>query len=392
MMIATAIFCLNCISAANLTVQIEGLPPGVDAQVEVSYPGGTKTLTATETLPDVGAGSVTATSSAVRAPGQFVDTVYIAQPVKTEVKGAETALVVKYTPRGGTGMLWIGSDFASEDNAEIAQMRAVRDASLAAGFTSFDRVMSAPVRMDGPYYGTLGSFIANDHWEGRFAEFQPGYLSGAGSVSFKPQPEERGGVIHRDPNGTLWLGGEGFFWRLDSSFKPNLKLEYEDGGDEVRPSFFNAAFDHEGNLIAVGNSHAWYLKAAQLKAPGSPKPVVTKFPSGGVNHVALDKENAAYVVNEIGQIQVLTRDQYTKGGETEASRELSVPQSANCLAFDNEGGMWVSVRYSAQLLYFPPGESSFVEKGSVGPSMDEGSKILFNPPPAWSSLNVKGKV
>lgn len=356
----TAVPC-DVSGTGNLTVNITGVPAGLDAKVLVNGPGIFTVLTATTTLTGISGGPYAITS----APIEIADTTvsgYIRGALLNNsvcLKDGESPIVnVPHSAIGSAGKVWVGSGFYSLAFTST-QLRAT--ATLAPTVTSGTR-------------GSAGAaFDLNGNLWVRGLTGEPylmRYTAASLATTANPLPDrminisgvtcEGSGALAFDESGNLWvsIGCQGRVLRLGAgtlavsgTLIPDVQIT-----GLVQPE--GLAFDALGNLWVADGTHLRRFDAARLGAsittaadlrvtfttPSPPTPGATAL---NVRHLAF---------SPTGELWVSTYSQHSiyrveaavvaaVGAQTTAvTRIIYFDPSAQPrgFAFDNSGGVFIA--------------------------------------------------
>jgi sugar lactone lactonase YvrE len=338
-------------------VIVSGLPPGVDADVNVTGPGAFSTsLTASATVDGLVPGSYSVTSRSVSPASSIVVATYdaqISQPAPSLAAGDAVTVDVTYARRPGTGRLWIplqGTAWAL-DPARLLGGGSPQPA---------ERVDAPPACADALVFGPGGDLFWASYNTTSVTRFTPAQVqvgaSQAPSVTISTPCKPAGAAF--DGAGNLWvtcytaskvvkytaaqLLGEG-------DLTPTVILSGA-GSSLVGP--VGIAFDADGNLWVsnrYGNSISKY-SPGQLGTSGAPVPTMTigSTALNGANQIAFAPDGSLWLANTGGHSLLrFSPAQLATGGAaltpaTTITENLGgTPFAPAALAFDGSGDLWV---------------------------------------------------
>lgn len=300
----------------SLTVNISGLPSGVNGDVLVTGPGGfTQTLTTSQTLTGLNLGNYAITPRSVQQQNTVVNTVFDGANSTATVSANATAnATATYTARGGSGAMWIanrGGPLARYDAGALgASSNAEPGGSLNPG------AGSAPAGMAFDKQGNLWVLDANNK---KVLKFSSAKLSGTGTVT----PD----VVISDNAGSLDI-------TYALAFAPDGSLVVS-----------NVAAPGNGRLSSTLVRYA----PNQLEQSGNPVPAlildIQASRNDSARGIAFDAQGNLWVGSTTGDLMRYTNTQINQTGivTNEAATRVRGPQGlASGLAFDAQGNLWVS--------------------------------------------------
>jgi sugar lactone lactonase YvrE len=363
----------DTVGAGTLIVNIGGLPTGLPADVVVSGPGGTFTLTATTSTSGLAAGSYTILAANVSQADSIADRVFRGTPPANSFcvrNGATRSVAVPHTQIATSQKVWVGSGFYS-----------LGFSTSLLGSTN----TIAPTVSSGTRGGTGLLFdAAGNLWVLGQSTADPTlmrYPASALGVTANPLPDRSitisnvncngPGSLAWDVSGNLWvsIGCQGRVIRLtpaqlgtSGTILPSVQIT-----NLTRP--VGLAFDGPGNLWIADSTHLRRFDAARLGAStGAAADLSATFttPSPRVaGQFALSVRNLA--VNPDGDLwastaaqQALFRVEAAVTGAsgtlaTEVSRIVYLTDFASPrgFAFDNSGALWVGYTQSTFARFGP---------------------------------------
>jgi sugar lactone lactonase YvrE len=373
-------------------------PTGVTGSVTVTGPAGySKSASATTTLTGLAPGNYVVAATPVVTADPIVGTVESAtvsgSPVTvTASRDTETATVT-YTPRAGTGGLWVGS-FTS---GVIAEMSA---AQLAAGTPT-----AATIALTVPSSNGVGmAFDGNGNlWTAKspgdsIVEYSAAELGSSGaaspSVVLTNSAINRPGAMAFDANGDLWVTNTSGNTAIEftasqlaasGSPAPTVVLSAT-AGSMSRP--YGVAFDASGDMWVASTGVLVEYTPSQLTVSGSPTPAITitanETYAAAALGMAIDAAGGIWIANGIASpysIVGYSASQLTTSGNpapavtlTPNNSSLSVPAG---IAFDASGNMWVANVAASTLVEFTP--SQINSSGSPVPTITIASSSATKP-------------
>jgi sugar lactone lactonase YvrE len=361
-----------------LQVTITGLPPGANANLLVTGPGGySQAVVGTQLLPTLAPGTYNIAVNPTRVSGSIVDQVYTGSGTSASVAAGTTVPAsVSYSALGGTGKLWIAlsGSLVGYDSSQLT--------------TSGSPPPSVSIAI------TNGEAVAFDRagnaWVARLSSnllmFAASQLVASGSptptVTIGGPSIPNTNSIAFDSAGNSWLANstistivEFNVAQLASSGTPTANITISNNGGSLnRP--FGLAFESNGNLWAanlISNTLVMFTPD-QLAATGNPVPAVTLSASGGSITrplgLALDSSNNLWVSNFTTNtiVKFTPAQRSTSSSPTPAVTLLAASGSLNlpsCLAFDNGGNLWVVNRGARTIVQFSA--SQLASSGSPTP-------------------------
>jgi len=374
-------------SASSITVTIEGLPEGCRPKVTIGTPSGNEDMDPATPWTATAPGAYSVTGDPFRHQGDIVDVVYDAASVSTTLKaGKAEALVLRYRPRPGTGMLWTVAERINEETDDFTEgeVRALNASSLTAGgFSTGSRLFKIPSRAFGGAVLPDGSLMFAGGWDdGAVLRILSAQLGGGGQRTKLDGHEPA--HVSVDPRGRIWLHGPEFakcFSGPNFTAKPLVELR----PDEVAPiSFENILFDRDGSMVVYGRGHIQRIPAASLSGSRTIAKNGVTTESGTVSQAALDRAGNLWMTDENGMVHKFSKQ--PSGSFAGDSTEFPAPQSVVGLAIDESESIWILVRYTGELMRLKKDGSAFEAVGTFGRGHSPGSRLAFNPPASWSPL------
>lgn len=344
-------------------------PKTVTPSVTVSGPGGfSRTLTATTTLSGLAAGSYTVAAAPVTTTDPFVGTVY-----STTVSGSPATvnattgaeMNATYTPRPGSGGLWITGDSGTPSAVEYTAAQLANEkpsnASVAIG------VPSGPA---GPAFDVNGNLWVPLINQNAIVEYTASQLGASASPTPAVRLSANAGslngpaVLAFDTSGNLWVTNSGIdantvvqftASQLISGGSPAPAVTIGTSGNSLNVPY-GMAFDAHGNLWVgdMNSPSVVEFTPSQLAASGTPAPTITIQSDTlgsilGPHALAFDSHGNLWVANsEANTVVEFAASQLTSSAaptpkiilrENDAISSIDKPSG---LAFDNFGDLWVS--------------------------------------------------
>lgn len=385
-------------------------PNGVAPSVTVSGPAGySKTLSATQTLTGLAAGSYTVTAARVTTTGPIVGTVdtgaVSGSPASVTAGGTANASAT-YAPVPGSGGLWatgFGTSASTVYEYTGAQLASTTSAPPAVALAT-DSAIPGGLAVD-----RNGTVWVSDFTDSSIFAFSASQLATSGHpapiVTITPVvgahffPE---GVAF-DNAGNLWVSSAD----LTTPVVIELTTAQLATGGAVTPAVIitgpalsqpaGLAFDRAGDLW-VGNSHnstVVEFTANQLAATGSPTPVVTLSTHGNslVLPVGLAFDSAGDLwathtgtADSSGVVE-FTASQIVTTGSPAPAVQVNEPTNAGiplAVAFDAGGNLWMSNQPGATPFIFEFTTSQIAASGTPTPTTTittqvDARAIAFNP-------------
>jgi sugar lactone lactonase YvrE len=299
-----------------LTVNVSGLPGGVNGDVLITGPDGfTQTITASQTLTGLNLGNYTITPRSVQQQNAVVNTVFDgASSTATLTANATATANATYAPRGGSGAMWIANQGGSLARYGAGQL-------IASGSPAPDGLLNpgAGVGPQGMAFDKGGNLWVIDNANNKLLKFSSAKLGGTGAIT----PD----VIISDNNGAL---------------------------NEV----YAMAFAPDGSLVvsnvaastSTRNLTSTLVRYApkQIAQSGNPAPALIldiqfNRPEGA-RGIAFDAQGDLWV-GTTGDLLRYSAAQIAQTGNVvfDAATRVRSPQGgASGLAFDASGNLWVS--------------------------------------------------
>jgi hypothetical protein len=374
-------------------------PTGVMPSVTVSGPSGfLRTLTATQTLSGLTAGTYTivATTSATADP--IVGVPYsgsVTGSPATVVAGGTAAAAVAYAKRADQGLLWVSnyvSDMAGFTSGELA--------------ASGSPVANTTVNADGPAALAIdamgGAWTTPGQGDTLLYYAQSQLLGGgtpAASVKIVP-PSGLNGVtaLALDAQGDLWVAGQ--YSNTLVEFTPDQITKSGSPtpavtigavfGSLERP--FTIAFDARGDLWAasVTDSTIVAYSPSQLTANGTPVPVAAinqESAASEVISIAFDSAGNLWAAGSQSVSEFAAKDLTSIGSPAPVvTVTLTHSGTPGGLAFDDSGNLWVSDSQNNRLVEYTPTQLPVTGTpapaaviSATGTSLDYPAAIVFSP-------------
>ncbi len=354
----------------NLVVNVSGLPGGVNAAVTVSGPGGTQTLTGSQTFTGTAAGTYTITAAKVAQSDPLIRTAFSATVSSSPAcvrNGQNETVTVTYTAIPSSNKLWMdnsnppsGASPVLGFAASLLGSTATQSPSVSAGTIG---LRDLTFDQDGNLWG-IGGTTADPN----LVRYPASQLGASGSkvrdrglniagLGCLPGPAR----LAFDGSGNLWVSVpcankvvrvSAAQLDLSGSITPGVEITGLNGPEGL-------AFDSTGNLwIAnAGADRVVKFNASRLSASTSgpdltiqsqtPGPVINTLDA---NLLAFDASGNLWVMAFGGNVlyRLTSSNQSGSGNQTlTPSIQVSVPVGAvlEGMAFDEGGGLWIT--YSA---------------------------------------------
>jgi sugar lactone lactonase YvrE len=374
-------------------------PPNVQfPSVTVTGPASfSETIAGTDTLLDLAAGAYTVTAAPVASTDEVVSTVYTGivtgSPVNVIIDDTSNASV-SYTPRAGTGGLWVGSTNGGSPVADLysaGELRAGQTAGVSIGVTDAFEVIDA-----------LGNLWVASHSANTITEYLSTGLGASGSPAAAVTISGAGlngpDGLAFDFAGDLWVSNAAGNTVVEytaeqlagsGSPAPAVVISGSALASPARPTF-----DTFGNLWVPnpGANTVVQFSPAQLSAGGSLTPAITlSADSESLDRpdaLAFDTNGDLWVANlSNNTIAEYSPGQLLAGGALAPAGVLAVTGSAvglAALAFDNSGDLWTASSSTGQLLEFTADQ--VIGAGAQTPGLTIAvaagpSTLAFNPAP-----------
>lgn len=370
--------------SGSLSVIVQGLPAGTNANVSVTGPGSyASTVTATSTLSGLTPGSYLVTANTATTAGAIVDSAYAGTGggSVTVSTGTTATATVTYSARPGSGMVWTTS--SSNDvilGYSAAQLASGGALSASTQLTTSSFPNGIAVDASGDVWATIGTTLAM---------FTPSQLASSGTPTPQVVITSDGTSLSNplgltfDAAGDLWVADSGNDAiekytpaQLAASGSPTPITIAATGGSINNN--FALAFDSAGNAWVSNVSSNTLVKftPAQLAASGTPTPTTTITATGSSldrpEGMAFDASGNLWVANEGSSTSTLVRftpTQQSAGGSLVPSVTISsgALDSPVGLAFDNSGALWVAQVGGANIIAFAG--SDLAATGTVAPTV-----------------------
>jgi sugar lactone lactonase YvrE len=388
------------VAAETSGTLIVTVAPPVTTLVDITVlgPAGLNLLLAgTDTLVALGAGTYTVSAASAVSSDEVVSTVYTGvvtgSPVAVTI-GDTSRTSVAFTPRPGTGGLWVASSNGGSPIAAQFTSGALR-AGQSAGVT-----LSVP-DASAVFDATGDLWIAN-HSGNTLTEYPSSGLATSGTpaatVTITGSSLNGPDGMAFDPSGNLWVSNstgntvvEYTPEQLGSSGSPAPTLTIS-GSGLSGPA--RLSFDVYGNLWIpnAGSNTVVQYSAAQLLVGGALTPAITFAATSGSldapQALAFDTEGNLWVANlSNGSIVEYGPGQLLTGGAATPVATLTVAGggvSFTALAFDNSGDLWTTSASTAQVLEFTGRQVVAAGSQSPGVALAVGAgpnSLAFNPAP-----------
>lgn len=381
--------------ATSIKVVVEGLPNGALPEVKVKIPSGQEeAVDLAKGWQGSAVGNYEVNAPSFRYAHPVVDTVFDAPTVKRTVKSGETVTIsVRYGPRSASGGLFTFTDRidADTDDFTVGEIRFLSAAELLkGGFTTATKIIKTAARAyagaalpDGAVFFAGGWDLPGVHRVGS-AQFS----TGAKSVVL---PGGESAFMALDSKGQVWLHNSDWAkcygpYSAGMSFAGAPKVSLTQVPDAEEPiSFDHLLFDSEGGMVIIGRGGIVRLKPSELNSSKNVPLSGIQINTGSLYQAALDEEGNLWVCDENSVVH-----KFAKSGDgfSSDSTQFTVPQASVGLAIDNSGSVWVLNRYTGEMHVLEKGSSEFKLKGVYGKGHASGSRLVFNPPPAWSPLSA----
>lgn len=380
----------------QLSLSVIGLPEGEVPPLTLQKPGGSsEKITSWKEVRLSQAGKYTLSGPAFRSQSPIVDTIFEAAPAALDWNGKQSAtLTLTYSPRGGTGRLYIAAPRTrDDDDFTVGLVRVFTPAEREGAVTlTAGRFIQQGPRLSYGMVGPDSSFYFAEAWDREtIVRLSPAdFAKGAkGSAVAGTSPVN----MALDSSGHVWLHKENEAVKHPVSSllrgftqTPAVRLT-RDEENENPTSFTSLVFDAEGGMILYGPGSFMWIAPSELKQSRSIAPRWRSANTGSLHQAAFDQEGSLWVADENGQVLKISASDLKGSGDLNPV-EYPVAQSVCGVALDNSGAVWALVRYTGDVYRKKADEESFQKIGSVGTGLDEGSRLVFNPPPAWSPLAV----
>lgn len=388
-------------ATGSLTVTITG-PAGVTPSVTVSGPAGYhQTLTATETLAGLAAGSYTVSAAGVTVANPVVATVYAGTATgspATVTAGGTAVASVGYAQQPGTGGVWIANDSAPTVVEYAATQLAATTTVAPTGTLGTGAGIFVNEGLAFDASGNL--WLVGGAGANSVVEYSAAQLASTGSPTPAVTLSASGGSLNFpaglafDANGSLWVANQSgkslvefLASQLGASGSPIPPVTLTDTAGSLSGPFA-LAFDGRGDLWVAdeGGNTVVEFTPSQLTASGSPVPAVTlSATSGSLNAPAapaFDANGNLWVVNFAGNSVVeFTPGQLASNGSptpavtlTASSGSINGPLG---LAFDASGDLWVINTSGNTVVEFSVAQ--LVTSGAPTPAVTVSGSALSQP-------------
>jgi sugar lactone lactonase YvrE len=357
-------------TSSTLVVTVSA-PIGILGKVTVSGPGGyTRTVTSTDTLRGLPAGSYTI-SAAPEVTTDSLVSVEIAGTVTNSpvlVSANHTAsTTVYYVVRPGSGALWVGWGFAIDAATAVTSSQLARAGSqiptdtLGAGGNTSEITASA--------FDLAGNLWVADFAEGQVKEFTTEQLASGVSTPAVTLafafPDTPWGLAF-DASNNLWVSfyGANAVEEFSVSQVDGFNGTVTSPPPQVRltvPGAVGLAFDRNGALwvAAYADSTIFEFPPSALGSGGRPSDSLTSTALGKVTGVTFDASGNLWAGTESGLLVNYTATQLAASTPPAAPNQTvarpSRPYRFDQVAFDNSGNLWASTE-SADVVEYSPAQ------------------------------------
>jgi sugar lactone lactonase YvrE len=366
----------------RLTVTIAAAD-GTSPTVLITGPGSfSKTISSTQTLSGLAAGSYSVTADSAVGPdsivGTVIDTATVANSPATVTSGTVATVTVHYATKTHIGGMWVGNElnqyayvFAS------SQLSATDTASIPADSLQTGGA-SGP---EGLALDPDGNMWVDDVRSDTLRMFTPEERNSAGSKT--PSrilvSADIGAAwdMQFDPQGNLWVINCGNQYGTLAEFTPS---QLSAGGVQAAAAVAHAdpvTFCPQG-LAWDGNGHVWVtdfeqnrlleFTVAQMSAGGTLTPIDTIGSNSGsltrASDVIFDASGNLWVstgaLGTVGghALVEFTSSQLATGGALTPHTTITLPSLSDpySMAFDRRGSLWVSDPLSNAVYAFTPAQ------------------------------------
>lgn len=381
----------------KLTVTISGLPQGVLPDVDFASPSEKKAITEGFVIENPAAGDYTLTPRPVRNGDPVVDTIYEAKSAKLSLKAnGSGTLSVTYSPRGGTGFLWVATErLNDEDDLSKGQLRGFRASSLAKESVGApDRTMSIEPRGFHLAIDGLGNLVSPNPWSSIVYRWTPAGLGSAGSGSNATiEGLAYEGAVAFDPRGNLWVVSPTMLQMIAAAdlMKANPKVSRTiklPEGDDI-PGLGSPLFAADGKLYCAGRNTTIFTPN-ELASSGMKRGRLVAFEdTGSTGQASWGPDGRIWFADENSTIWAASVDQLKLGGGGgQPEVQTEAPLSVHGLTFDNSGNMLFTTRFEGGKLYRRAADKIAEDGGELLGDFPAASysTLHFNPVPAWHPL------
>ncbi len=362
-------------------------PAGVSPTVTVTGPGGySKSLSTTQTLTGLAAGSYTVTAGTAMTADSIVSVAYAGvvtgSPATVTASNTANATVTYSTPWSSSGVLWVanqeGRNVAGFSSAQLKSTASPTpvvtigsgvSGSLVQGATALavDRTGGLWIadNTDTLYYYPASAIAHN--------------TNAAATVKLVSTTLDEALALAFDGQGNLWVADQGTAkisefaasqLLTSGTVTPTVVLS-PSLGSISRP--WSLAFDSHGDLWVAnyGDSSVVGFSPSQLAASGSPLPYAGLSGSKGTTNclsIAFDAQGDLWVATLTDSIAEFTPNELTSLGAPSPAVVIKVPSIVpGGLAFDNSGALWMADNNRNLLLRYLP--SQLTASGSPTPAV-----------------------
>ena len=383
-------------------------PAGVTPSVTVSGPASYHaTLSTTQTLAALAAGSYTVTAASTVVTGAIVGTAYsgtVSGSPATVAAGDTAAATVSYAQQPGSGGLWVSSAVNPSTIVEYTAPQ-LAASTTAAATTTIATVSSSAF---GEAFDGRGNLWISGYQGNTLMEYAAAQLAAGGTPTAAVTLTASSGSLSGplgiafDSSGNLWVANAGASTvvefsagQLAAGGSPSPIITI--GASAGSLNFPSAlAFDGKGDLWVANDmaNSVVEFTATQLATSGAPTPVVTLTAASasiaGPLGIALDASGNLWVSNSIAPFSVVkfaASRLVASGAPTPAV--VLTPNGASLdgpvgLAFDLGGNLWVANATAGSVVEFAT--SQLATSGNPVPNVTLGgssptgaARLAFNP-------------
>ena len=351
----------------TLTIDVSGLPVGVDAEILIEGPGKAVSPIDSGDLEDMASGAYTVTVARAFDADPVVRTVFEPTITTTEfclADGGTQTIEVSYEAIPSSNKLWMPTD--QDDELAGFSSQLIRESGLADADVLINGPGSSAIAFDRD--GNLWAFgptVADPHVVrfpaaslGASGDLEPDISINVPEVACLPAMRN----LAFDASGNLWLsvcGDE--ILRIPAA---DLSTSGDKTADVLLSDLLDnngLAFDADGNLWVAGGVDLLRFDAARLgETDADPPDLVLSvgraaMPNQAINAgvLAFDAEGNAWGVdigsNTIFKVAAAAlADTGAQAVEADVSFVVSVQALPNTPAFDDGGGLWVSLVNEAE--------------------------------------------
>jgi streptogramin lyase len=396
---------------------------GTTPTVLITGPGNySKTISATQTLSGLTAGSYTVTADTAVGPdsivGTVIDTAAVANSPATVTSGAVVTVTVHYATKSHIGGMWVGNELNQYAYVFVSSQLRPTDTSSIPADSLQTGGTSGP---EGLALDSDGNMWVDDVRSDTLRMFTPEERNTAGSKtpSRVLVSADIGAAwdMQFDPQGNLWVINCGHDYGTLAEFTPS---QLAAGGVQAAAAVARAdpvTFCPQG-LAWDGNGHVWVtdfdqdrlleFTVAQMSAGGVLAPIDTIGSNNGsltrASDVIFDASGNLWVsTGALGAtgghaLVEFTPGQLTAGGAPAPHTTITLPslEDPYSMVFDRRGSLWVSDPLSNAVYAFTPAQ---LASGTSTPSATihwdspnyEPGQILLDPYTTASHSPVPGE-